>query len=295
MLLRKRSQRAFTLIELLTVIAIVAVLIALLVPAVQKVREAAARTECTNKLKQMALATHNLNDTFKKLPNTIGFYPVNSNNKGTVFYFLLPFIEQDNLYRNSTDASGISSSGNPVTGGTTRAYGVVVDAFLCPSDPSAPPGNTRNVGLETHATSSYAANPLVFSAAKVPGGASIPKTFVDGTSNTILYAEHYQICETDWFYWGVVKTGAPANAPGPDKPPEFCIPTLGLPFQIRPVPFGGNPPCDWFRPSSPHNEVMQVALGDASVRSLAASLSLNTFTLACDPADGQPMPSDWNP
>src|SRR5262245_18305191 len=119
MYVRATRPRAFTLIELLVVIAIIAILIALLVPAVQKVREAAARTTCTNNLKQHALGIHGLNDTYKTLPNTLGPFPAGSANKGTIFYFLLPYIEQGSLFKNSTNVAGNPSSANSVTGGTT--------------------------------------------------------------------------------------------------------------------------------------------------------------------------------
>ncbi len=136
--LLSRTRAGFTLIELLVVIAIIAVLLALLLPAVQKVREAANRMSCTNNLKQIALATHNYHDTFKKFPTGVRLpvYVGGVPNMGTNLWVeLLPYFEQDNLYSKWDD----KDNRNNVAGETNATQAQVIKILLCPSDPLPEP------------------------------------------------------------------------------------------------------------------------------------------------------------
>src|SRR3712207_1182848 len=132
-------RRGFTLIELLVVIAIIAILIGLLLPAVQKVRDAAARAQSQNNLKQLGLACHNANDTFDRLPTQwVPWWgpqgpfrqPWPADN--STHLQLLPFIEQNNLHRQSLQYGPWAEIGLPA--GTNPVSATVVKTYQAPSD-----------------------------------------------------------------------------------------------------------------------------------------------------------------
>jgi prepilin-type N-terminal cleavage/methylation domain-containing protein/prepilin-type processing-associated H-X9-DG protein len=195
----------FTLIELLVVIAIIAILIGLLLPAVQKVREAAARTQCVNNLKQLGLACHNYHGDRESFPP--GVYQLLSASapkyRGVpLFVYLLPYLEQDNLFRGWDMTNPL----NNTAGGASARTATVLKVLLCPSD-LIPQNPVVNGGLSYALTSyagnggtrsydpQFASNDGIFfvigpGSQTAPGGAPVRIADVtDGLSNTLLFGE----------------------------------------------------------------------------------------------------------
>jgi len=198
------SKKAFTLIELLVVIAIIAILIGLLLPAVQKVREAAGRTTSKNNLKQMALAIHNSHDQFKITPPMFGVVGssqigATAANQASFFHNLLPFLEQESLYKLGKDAArgtAIKGFNNPLdptwsanNGVYTLPASVPAWANGSPTNPWPTWASSANATSGTKwGLSSYAANWQVF------GDNGIKFTSImDGLSHTTILGEKYAI------------------------------------------------------------------------------------------------------
>jgi prepilin-type N-terminal cleavage/methylation domain-containing protein/prepilin-type processing-associated H-X9-DG protein len=289
-----RSRRGFTLIELLVVIAIIAILIGLLLPAVQKVREAAARTQCTNNLKQMALAIQGCSDTYdKKVPPGIGVYPSNGspadgNGDGGCLLHLLPFIEQSNLYKSSFRRPDVSDRNGGLgthSQWTPEIQNSVVKTYVCPSDPTQTESRK--------ARSSYGHNGQVFRHNYQWGNVGLlrfPTNFTDGSSQTILFMDKLAWCNTGgypdnyWPDWG-------PNLSSNDHDAAQTGPLAPI-FQVQP---SGSLPanCHGGRGSSPHPGGIQVSLADGSVRFVSGGIDTQTWWFALTPAGGETLGNSW--
>ena len=310
--MRKSTQQTqnhtgFTLIELLVVIAIIAILIALLLPAVQSIRESANRMSCQNNLKQIGLAAHQYHSTHKVYPPA----RVNSPSTYTGWVLLLPYIEQQNLYKQFDRSKNWSHSDNqPVV----RKQ---IPIFLCPAA-------TRNSKIDNHPNGTvlgltdYAPVPGISNQLMdtglvevvqnrngmiVPGGQLVQEDVSDGVSNTIMYAEDAGR-PTFWIFRGI----APANnTPGGGNLPVtngrvhgggWADPSNSIPLHgFNRV--GLHAPGDCAINCTNNNEAYgfhkggaQFVFGDGSVHFLHGDINIATYAAMVTRAGGEIVPGD---
>jgi prepilin-type N-terminal cleavage/methylation domain-containing protein len=316
-----RNKRGFTLIELLVVIAIIAILIGLLLPAVQKVREAAARAQSANNLHQIILATHNFNDHSGYLPPAVGWHPqpvppattVNGGIVGTAFFFLLPDLEQDNLFKSSYQQGQLpygSWNGAAYPWGD-GIYAYHADKVYSPVKTFNAPADPTN--YETYAYVSYLANSRVFD------GKRTIQQIPDGTSNTMLFAEGYTFCYQDTWnpstfasnsysregYYNLTQTSTWSSGGNSSitAGPTFDV-APGKTFQVRPANsyFTTNNPdgsftsgslCDPTTPQSFSSGTLLAGMADGSVKGVNSGVTPQTFAAAITPDGGEVLGNDW--
>lgn len=189
-----RTHRAFTLIELLVVIAIIAILIGLLLPAVQKVREAAARSKCQNNLKQLGLALHNYHSAMSEFPPARKPFPL----VFSPIARLLPYVEQENLQKlldfSQPPLDFFSTGMNPNDNASATAPSkMAISLLLCPSDPVSPKVPGSNYG-GTNYVVCVGSGTIRYGDVSVGDGIFTDRptrveTMLDGTSNTVAFAE----------------------------------------------------------------------------------------------------------
>jgi prepilin-type N-terminal cleavage/methylation domain-containing protein len=310
MICSRRDRRGFTLIELLVVIAIIAILIGLLLPAVQKVRETAARLESANNLKQLGLATQTLASSNKNVlppvsmdfwvtPPPAGVYTGPYGNvRGSAFFYLLPYLEQENLYKTGVNTTP-ANNGKPDTfrgGGAADTWDTggpgpwrqPVKVFQASLDPTVDDIQNGWAGC------SYAVNFQLFGRLNHPWasgywqhtfmGATKLTAITDGLSNTVAFAEKRAACAgglggTSGNRWaGIYWQAEFAPAFGMTSNPAYGVNAL-LPPQVQPT----DATCEGWRATAFSAAGCQVAMADGSVRNVSANVASQNWAASLTP------------
>ena len=303
-------RRGFTLIELLVVIAIIAVLVALLLPAVQQAREAARRTQCKNNLKQMGLALHNYESTFRVFPPSctsglnVGawmYNPANPSDPTTHLHsfasLILPYIDGGNIYDMiNYDVSSMDVANRDIA--STQ-----IPVYLCPTyngpTVALDPMYTTTIGYDNYAVRNYTAmgGRTAFSLSGAPGtspeGVMYPGSstgigdIIDGSSNTVMLAETREELVAAWIdgsFASVVARWLNLASPtlegtsvsinyGGNEPNPNGVPPTKVYFQSI---FPGVPTQVW-GPSSQHEGGAHHLLADGSVHFLGENLDVEVY------------------
>ena len=310
-----KARRGFTLIELLVVIAIIAILIGLLLPAVQKVREAAARIQCANNIKQITLSIHDYASVYNgtglpAITVTTNSTPAN-NYTGSFFFQLLPYVEGTNIYNFGVQAAP-ANGGQSWAGWTdppTNSVAVRQCApkyFRCPSDTTLSPSGFPTDRDNSWAGASYVANFTVFGAGVHSGNAYLPQYNIgnipDGTSQTIAICEAF-----GGFGPSSVGAGRLWAYPGWDWSGDGRYdavfaweggPVMGAGQQCWncvPQPLGSvlMANATWDHVQALHTSGCMVGMMDGSTRLVSNGITQLTWQNAITPADGIPLGSDW--